>query len=315
MENPSVSQTPRHPVRVTALRTGLTPHLLRAWERRYQVVAPSRSEGGQRLYSDHDVRRLRLLRKLTDRGHSISRLASASLEELERSAQEESGARPMEITTLAPDSGAEDFRLAALSAARRLDAAELHAVLERAAVTLGVPGFLDQVVGPSLQEIGRGWSEGTVSIAQEHLATAVFRRVLGWLLRVYEVNHSAPRLIVATPPRQLHELGAMLAGATAAAQGWDVIYLGADLPVGEILASARQVAASAVALSIVYPTIDPILIGDLQQLRSGLDSRAAILLGGSAAIQDRERLTSMGAEVVNSLVEFRTSLRRLREPA
>jgi len=315
MEYPSGSQIPRHPVRVTALRTGLTPHLLRAWERRYQVVAPSRSEGGQRLYSDHDVQRLRLLRKLTDRGHSISRLASASLEELERSAQEENGAKPIEIKILTPDSGAEDFRLAALSAAQRLDAAELHAVLERAAVTLGVPGFLDQVAGPSLQEIGRGWSEGTVSIAQEHLATAVFRRMLGWLLRVYEVNHSAPRLVVATPPRQLHELGAMLAAATAAAQGWAVIYLGADLPVGEILASARQVAANAVALSIVYPTIDPVLIGDLQQLRSGLNSRAAVLLGGSAAIQDRERLTSTGAEVVNSLAEFRTSLRRLREPA
>ncbi len=302
-------------MRVTALRTGLTPHILRAWERRYQVVAPSRSEGGQRLYSDQDVRRLRLLRRLTERGHSISRLASASLEELERSAGEEGGAKRVELTGQDPDTGAEEFRSAALNATQRLDAAELHAVLERAAVTLGVPGFLDQVVAPSLQEIGRGWTEGTVSIAQEHLATAVFRRMLGWLLRVYEVNHSAPRLVVATPPRQLHELGAMLAGATAAAQGWDVTYLGADLPVAEILSSARQVAANAVALSIVYPAIDPVLIGDLQQLREGLDSRAAVLVGGAAAFRDQERLTSMGAQVMSSLVEFRTSLRRLREPA
>ncbi|HEV8176643.1 MAG TPA: cobalamin-dependent protein, partial [Gemmatimonadales bacterium] len=137
--------------------------------------------------------------------------------------------------------------------------------------------------------------------------------MLGWLLRVYDVNHSAPRLVVATPPRQLHELGAMLAGATAAAQGWDVTYLGADLPIAELVASARQVAANAVALSIVYPAIDTVLIGDLQQLRSGLDSRAAVLLGGSAAFRDHERLTSMGAQVLGSLVEFRTSLRRLRE--
>ena len=313
MESASTSQIPKHPVRVAALRTGLTPHLLRAWERRYQVVAPSRTEGGQRLYSDHDVQRLRLLKRLTERGHSISRLAGASLEELERNAQEGSRPRPMEINDLAPDSGAEEFKSAALSATQRLDAAELHAVLERAAVTLGVPGFLDQVVAPSLQEIGRGWSEGTVSIAQEHLATAVFRRTLGWLLRVYEVNHSAPRLVVATPPRQLHELGAMLAGATAAAQGWDVTYLGADLPAAEILASARQVAANAVALSIVYPAIDPTLTGDLQLLRNGLDSRAALLLGGSAAFRDHERFTSMGAQVMSSLVEFRTSLGRLRE--
>lgn len=313
MESSVSSQIPKHPVRVTALRTGLTPHILRAWERRYQVVAPSRSEGGQRLYSDHDVQRLRLLRRLTDRGHSISRLAGASLEDLERSAREEGGLKPVE--TEAPDSGAEEFRSAALSAAHRLDAAELHAVLERAAVSLGVPGFLDQVVAPSLQEIGRGWTEGTVSIAQEHLATAVFRRVLGWLLQVYEVNHSAPRLVVATLPRQRHELGAMLAAAAAASQGWDVTYLGADLPVAEIVAAARQVSANGVALSIVYPAVDPILVSDLQQLRAGLDPRAAILLGGSATLHDHDRLASVGTQVVNSLAEFRTSLRRLREPA
>ena len=305
-------ETPRHPVRLAALRTGLTPHILRAWERRYQVVAPSRSEGGQRLYSDLDVQRLRLLRRLTERGHSIARLAGASLEDLERTAREDGGPKS-EAKPLAPDPGAEDFRSAALIAARRLDAAELQAVLERAAVTLGVPGFLDQVVGPSLQGIGQGWSEGTVSIAHEHLATAVFRRVLGWVLRVFEVSDSGLRLVVGTPPRQAHELGAMLAAAAAAAEGWDVTYLGADLPVAEILASARQVNAKGVALSIVYPAIDPALIGDLEQLRSGLDSRAALLLGGAAAVQDRERLTSMGTQVVDSLAEFRTSLHRLRE--
>jgi MerR family transcriptional regulator, light-induced transcriptional regulator len=258
---------------------------------------------------------LRLLRRLTDRGHSIARLAGASLEDLEQSAREEAGLKPVEVEALTPDSEAGEFRSAVLNAAHRLDAAALHAVLERAAVTLGIPGFLDQVVGPSLQEIGQGWSNGTVTIAQEHLATAVFRRVLGWLLGVYEVNHSAPRLVVATPPRQLHELGAMLAASAAAAQGWDVTYLGADLPVAEILSSARQVAANGVALSIVYPAVDPVLVGDLQQLRSGLDPRTPVILGGSAAVQSPDRLVSLGVQVVNPMTEFRTLLRRLREPA
>jgi len=277
------------------------------------MVAPSRSEGGQRLYSDLDVQRLRLIRGLTERGHSLGRLAGASLEELERTAREEGAPRSIEPKEMAIDAGAEEFRSAVLGAARRLDGAELHAILERAVVTLGVPGFLEQVVAPSLKGVGQGWSEGTVSIAQEHLATAVFRRVLGWILRVYEVEHSAPRLVVATPPRQVHELGAMLAGAAAAAQGWDVTYLGADLPAAEILASARHVNAKGVALSIVYPAIDPGLVSDLGQLRSGLDSGTALLLGGSAAYQDRERLTAMGGQVLTSLPEFRTSLNRLRD--
>jgi methylmalonyl-CoA mutase cobalamin-binding subunit len=94
-----------------------------------------------------------------------------------------------------------------------------------------------------------------------------------------------------------------------------VTYLGADLPVAEIVAAARQVSANGVALSIVYPAVDPILVSDLQQLRTGLDLRAGVLVGGSAALLDHDRLVSMGAQVVNSLAEFRTSLRRLREPA
>jgi methanogenic corrinoid protein MtbC1 len=256
------------------------------------------------------VERLRLLHRLTERGHSIGRLANTSLADLERMVGEEDVA-----SDAAPAIGSrpEDFRLAAVNAARRLDGAELQAVLERAAVTLGVPGFLDEVAGVSLQRIGQGWNEGTLSVAHEHLATAVFRRVLGWILRVYEVNGAGRRMVVATPPRQAHELGALLAAATAAAEGWAVTYLGADLPIRDILTSARQVGAAAVALSIVYPAIDSGVVTDLQQLRSGLERGVGILIGGAAASAEAERLTAPGVEVVNSLAQFRTALQRFQE--
>jgi DNA-binding transcriptional MerR regulator/methylmalonyl-CoA mutase cobalamin-binding subunit len=294
------------------MRTGLTPHILRAWERRYGAVSPSRSKAGQRLYSDVDVHRLRLLRQLTERGHSISRLAGASLADLQRTAREEDlpGLKePKEAT----EPAAEQFRSAASEAVRNLDGGDLQAVLERAAATLGVPGFLDFVAGPALQKVGQGWSEGTVSIAQEHLTSAVFQRVLGWILRVYQVKDGAPRLIVTTPPRHIHELGAMLAAATAAAEGWGVTYLGADLPIAEIMATARQLGANAVALSVVYPKVDAGLIIDLEQLRRGLDQRVTVLLGGAAAVEDRERLSALGAQVVDSLPELRRTLRGLVE--
>ena len=66
----------RHPIRVVAQRTGLTPATIRAWERRYDAVAPTRSEGGQRVYTDLDVQRLRTLKALTDAGRGISMVAS-----------------------------------------------------------------------------------------------------------------------------------------------------------------------------------------------------------------------------------------------
>ncbi|MEP7104831.1 MAG: MerR family transcriptional regulator, partial [Chloroflexota bacterium] len=184
MTDPADSQTPHYPVRLVALRTGLTPHVLRAWERRYGVVTPIRTDGGQRLYTQHDIERLSRLRRLTERGHAIGRLAPLQLDELmrldEESAANAAASAPADAKAArSPAGSTTDYGEEALRATQRLDAVELQAILERAAVTLGVPEFLDGVVAPALEDIGRGWRAHAVSIAQEHLATAVFRRVLG----------------------------------------------------------------------------------------------------------------------------------------
>jgi DNA-binding transcriptional MerR regulator/methylmalonyl-CoA mutase cobalamin-binding subunit len=314
-------QTPRYPVRLVALRTGLTPHVLRAWERRYAVVSPSRSSGGQRLYSDLDIERLRRLRRLTDRGHAISRIAALPLDELTRLDQESreddaavpapggNGGAP--ATERSRVEGAREYTREVLQAARGLDAVELQAVLERAAVTLGVPVFLDEVVASALDGIGHGWAAGSVSVAQEHMATVVLRRVLGWLIRVYEDTGGAPRLVVATPPGQVHEMGALMVAASAAAQGWGVTYLGPDLPVADLLSAAAQTGARAVALSVVYLAHDADLLAALRETRDGLPRDVLLLLGGAAAPEIRPHAEAAGALVIDSLPDLRDLLRRL----
>jgi len=251
------STIPRYPVRLVASRTGLSAHVLRAWERRYGVVSPTRSEGGQRLYSDLDVERLLRLRRLAERGHSISRIATLGLSELDElekatpdllptpTASEGNGAQ-------AASESAAPAVAAALPAIRRLDAGELQALLERSAMTLGVPVLLDRVLTPLLEQVGHGWSEGWVSVAQEHLASAVVRRVLGWVLRLYQPSGTAPHMVVATPSHYAHELGGLMVAASAAAEGWSVTYLGPDLPAAELVAAAEQTGARLVAISAVH---------------------------------------------------------------
>ena len=297
---------PRYPVRLVALRTGLTPHVLRAWERRYGVVSPIRSEAGQRLYSDLDVERLLRLRRLTERGHAIGRIASLSPAELEE-LDDDSHVVTLEVER----EGAEAAAIAALQATRRLDAVELQAVLERAAVTLGVPTFRDQVVSPLLKQIGQGWSERSVTVAQEHMASAVIRRVLGWLLRVYEVRNGAPGIVVATPPSHAHELGALMAAASAAAEGWRVTYLGPDLPVADLVSAVGQTGARAVAISAVHQPPGGDLLGALSDTRARLPEEVALLVGGSGALQVRAEVEATGARVIESLAEFRALLPRL----
>jgi methanogenic corrinoid protein MtbC1 len=168
-------------------------------------------------------------------------------------------------------------------------------------------------VAPALDDIGRGWRERAVSVAQEHLATAVFRRVLGWLLGVYEVNGAAPRLVVATPPGQVHELGALMAAVSAAAEGWAVTYLGPDLPVADLVSAVAQTSARAVAISVVYVPNDRDVSAALREARAALPARVPLLLGGAAAPAVRLDGEAAGVLVIDSLAELRVLLRRMAE--
>ena len=161
---------PRHPIRVVAQRTGLTTATIRAWERRYMAVEPSRSEGGQRIYSDSDVKRLITLRELTEGGRSISVVADLSGEAAEALLAED---RAMAVATEgSSESGEPNVWVdRAYNQVRALDADGLERTLWQAAMILGAQSFLDDVVGSLLTQIGQGWVTDKITPAQEQLST------------------------------------------------------------------------------------------------------------------------------------------------
>jgi len=279
-------------------------------------VTPSRSEGGQRLYSDLDIERLARLKRLVEQGHAISRIASLPTEALAQ-LEEETGSRvaqdvgdTLRLEEQARARSIQEFNDGAMQAVRALDASGLEEVLGRAAMTLGVPDFLETVAATTLEDIGHGWTERSVSVAQEHMATAVFRRVLSWLLGVYQTNSAAHRVVVATPPGERHELGALMAAISAAAEGWNVTFLGPDMPVEELLGATGQTRAEAVALSVVQPG-DERLLRILRDIRAGLPPRVALLLGGAGAQSIQAGIESAGVHLIGSLADLRAALQRL----
>jgi methylmalonyl-CoA mutase cobalamin-binding subunit len=154
-----------------------------------------------------------------------------------------------------------------------------------------------------------------MGIAQEHLATAVVREVLGWIRESAETGGGAPNLVVATLPNQMHEGGALLVAASAAAAGWRVTYLGANLPGLEIAAAAVRTGARAVALSLIHPDDDPGVGSHLEALRRSLPAGVTLLVGGSAAAAYRAEVESAQGQVVTELTELRGALRRLASQA
>ena len=233
MTEEAAGDTPRHPIKVVARRTGLTPATLRAWERRHGAVQPARSGTERRLYSDADILRLRLMRELAAQGHSIAQLARASTTVLAALADDERelrSTRPDARDSVAAEAASAQVGLDACErAVRALDGAELHRQLMRALVERGPMRFVDDLVAPLCRRIGALWEDGTLSVAHEHVASAAIRQALGFLLETLRVAaDDAPRMVVTTPAGQRHEFGAMMAAAIAATSGWNVTYLGPD---------------------------------------------------------------------------------------
>lgn len=278
------STEPRHPIRVVAQRTGLTPATLRAWERRYGVVDPGRSDGGQRLYSDADVDRLLRLRLLTDAGRSISRVAELSDDDARALLREDraAGSSPPPLVP-ARKNGADPEQMVedAFARVEEMESEALEAALRRGAVVLGAIPFLEMVVAPLLRRVGEAWEAGEMGPAEEHLATGVVERVLQWLTQPVAGDAQAPRMLVATLPGERHGLGAMLVSTAAALLGWRVSSLGTDLPPEDVAIAARTLGVRVVAVSVVNSAAASRQA--VRVLRRELPPAVHLLVGGGAA--------------------------------
>ena len=144
-------------MRLVAVRTGLTPDLLRAWEKRYGAVAPVRSPGGQRLYSDADVERLLLLARAVQGGRAIGQIAKLPLIELQGIVASDARARQTSPASVTAAESGESTQPDAPAAVYRFDPAELESTLRGAALRLGLDEMLDGVIGPLLLTIGARW--------------------------------------------------------------------------------------------------------------------------------------------------------------
>ncbi|MBL0163476.1 MAG: cobalamin B12-binding domain-containing protein [Xanthomonadales bacterium] len=296
-----------------AKRTGLKPDLLRAWEKRYHVVEPTRSAGGQRHYSDADIEHLRLLVKVTAAGRQIGQVAGLSDSELRAMVAADTEQAQASMAAGTTDAAAAHYIKAALAAAENFDASAFESTLRTATLMLPSDQVLDEVFGPLLMAIGTRWSEGRFPPANGHLATAVIRRVLGWMTDSMPVRDDAPTIVIATPAFQMHDLGAMLAATAAAGSGWRVTFLGASLPAGEISRAARLADADTVALSIVSPTDDLRVTKELRQLRAELPESVALIIGGAGASAYSDLLNEIGAHQLKSISALREWLRN-RDP-
>jgi DNA-binding transcriptional MerR regulator len=247
--------------------TGVSPDLLRAWERRYGAILPVRTPGGTRRYRPSDIERLRLLKASVDAGHRISEVAGLSSEELERRL---AAAAPK------PDSGPIAETLLALE---RLDGAAAEQQISAQLSALGPVRFAKEFALPLVHAIGDAWAQARLCVASEHLGSALLRSLLGSALRPTHTHREAPVVVFGTLPGERHEIGLLVAALTALGAGANPLYLGPDLPIGELVRSAVATKARALAVSTVVGEPDE-LLDSLETLRAELPDRVELWVGG-----------------------------------
>lgn len=301
---------PRCPINVAARRSGLTAHVIRAWERRYQAITPNRSVTARRLYSDAEVQRLVLLRQAVDLGHRISEVAGLAMEELHALV----GRDTLPGVEASPRIPYTRSRLveSAIAAAAAMDTQPFLQVLLQATRSLSVPALFEDFVEPLMDEIGLRWRDGRLRVAHEHFASAHLRTFLGDLMTSSSLSSDGPCIIVTTPFGQNHELGALMAAITAMRAGWETIFVGPGLPAEEIVYAVETRKAQAVALSLCYPADDPRIDGQLRRLRALLPQPVAIFVGGAASDAYATTLADIAARRPNALRQFSAELDALR---
>jgi len=302
----------QHSIKMAARKSGLTAHVIRVWERRYNAVSPDRTDTNRRRYSEAEIERLTLLRSATHAGHSISSIAKLQVEKLRELAAESTPA-PMPVAKRVGDAVAQTID-AAIGAIEKMNSTALEEIIGRAAVAFGQHGLLERIIAPLAHKVGELWRDGSITAAHEHFASAVIRNYLLTTSKPYSLNGSAPVLVVGTPAGQLHELGAVMVAAAASDLGWRVIYLGTSLPAVEIAGAAIQNGARAVAMSIVYPDDDPNLAQELENLRRHLSPGIKIIAGGRASESYAATLEKLGVIRTRELSELYRILEQMRRP-
>jgi DNA-binding transcriptional MerR regulator/methylmalonyl-CoA mutase cobalamin-binding subunit len=293
-------------------RSGVKSDLVRAWERRYQAVTPTRTDGGHRVYTDQDIARLKLLNQATSHGHSISQIARFSLDELQRLLQQEETQNYAPISLTGDKQFlAEDYIEKCYAAVLAFDARALESHFENAIVELQSQAFIEDLLTPLLARIGERWKTGELRPIHEHMTSSVIRSLTYILRNNSPCPDHAPRMVVSTPIGQMHELGALLAAIMAELNGWQVTYLGANLPAEEIAAAVKFTHAKAVTISISFNTDDHVISKELRRLRKLVGTGIAIIVGGRSAAYYEAVLDEVGVLKIESYTHFRMILDQL----
>jgi DNA-binding transcriptional MerR regulator/methylmalonyl-CoA mutase cobalamin-binding subunit len=278
--------------------TGIGKETLRVWERRYGFPQPLRDAFGERVYPADQVARLRLIKRLMDKGGRPGNLLRQPLEDLNRQLAEVAGA------------GANPAADWVIPLLKQREAEPLRAELAQRLARDGLERFVIELVPALNARIGDGWMNGEIEVFEEHLYTELMQNQLRSAIHALGNRGTRPRVLLTTIKDEEHVLGLLMAEALLAMHGAGCVSLGAQTPVGDIAGAARATGAEIVALSFSGACPWRKARDSLVELRAALPPRVALWAGGAGLAGHARKLA--GVQVISGLAALAPALAEWR---
>jgi len=251
-----VSTTPAYNLKVVLKETGLPADTLRAWERRYGLPVPQRTQGGHRLYSERDIHTIKWLMARQAEGLSISRAVDLWNEHIASGADPLAGLAPSALTTLQTSPAILAMQETTLDAMRTnwivaclsFNETSAEQTLNQAFSMFSVEAVCVEVLQNGMSEIGTKWYENQASVQQEHFASGLAMRRLDALLSASPAPSRPQTILVGCPANEWHTFTPLMLSLFLRRRGFNVIYLGANVPADRFKETVQAVHANLVIL-------------------------------------------------------------------
>lgn len=237
------SDKPRYNTKAVAQETGVPADTFRAWERRYGVPRPQRTEGGHRLYSERDIATIRWLRDRTAEGLTISQAIALMTDGSDSNLSWLNTAVDTEPHTW------ERLINRLVAALIDFDSTRAEQILGEAFALYPLEEVFLKLVQPTMIEVGEQWHTGRITVTAEHFATQFIRRKLAGLFNTYNITDGRGLVLVGCAPSEQHDLGALMLSVFLVRHGWQVIYLGPEVPLRDLIDTVRQIQPDMVCMS------------------------------------------------------------------
>jgi len=289
-----------YPIRTIATLTGVNPITLRAWERRYGLITPTRTESGHRLYSRADIDTIHRVVALLDKGIAIGQVRHAL-------------AQPGSAATARPSAEQsapwDDYRARLITAISQFDEERLETIYNEVHSIYPADLVTRKVLLPLLEELGTRWESTEGSVAEEHFFGVYLRNKLGARFHHRHRHSTGPRLLAACLPGEQHEVGLLLFALAANDAGFRLVLLGADMPLAELPHAARRAQCDAIVLSGSVEPSPQLLTQALPVLAGQVD--IPVFVGGLTSVRHRDAIEAAGAHALGT--DLNSGIKRISD--